>query len=166
MKLLVLLLAPCLLLLGCAKTVNEPTELEVHANELLNATFVANGEYWFAVEMTQSGPQLHELRHPHSHLSQRDLSDTQRLNGITHRAVVYVTCEQFRTWNGKWSEWRDGEGGGGKDIAVAFLGGLLAHWSANIEQKNGLWNVPRSTSGQGFQQNRDLVKSLMEQTGP
>jgi len=166
MKSLLVALTLCLLFLGCAKAPPQPSAVEIQANDLLNKTFVAKGEYWFAVEMTHSGPQLHELRHPRSQLIQQDLTDTQRLNGITHRAVVYVTCEQFRTWNGRWSDWRDGEGGGSKEIAVAFLGGSLAHWNANLEQKNGVWNAPKSSSGSGFQQNRALVISLVRQADP
>jgi hypothetical protein len=159
--------ALCLLLAsGCSEKSKEPSEAQVQANALINETFVGNHESWFAAEKFAGKIRLIQLRHPRPSLVEQSVTDTQRLNGVTVLAVLSLTCEQQRTWDGAWSEWKEGMGGGAKGLVVAMTSGLLADWSIHLEKKNGTWSARNSTPFHDFQQNKSLLQSLLQKARP
>ena len=157
----------CLFLaFGCSEKSREPSEAQVQANALINETFGGNSESWFAAEKFAGKIRLIQLRHPRPSLVEQNISDTQRLNGVTVLAVLSVTCEQQRTWDGAWSEWHEGMGGGAKELVIAMTSGLLADWCIHLEKKNGVWSTHNSTPFHDFQQNKSLLQSLLQKARP
>ncbi len=159
--------ALCLLLaFGCSEKSREPSEAQVQANAIINETFVGNSESWLAAEKFAGKIRLVQLRHPRPSLVEQNISDTQRLNGVTVLAVLSVTCEQQRTWDGAWSEWHEGMGGGAKELVIAMTSGLLADWSIHLEKKNGVWSAQNRTTIHNFQQDKSLLQSLIQKARP
>jgi hypothetical protein len=159
--------ALCLLLAsGCAEKPREPSEAQAQANALIIETFVGNHESWFAAEKFAGKIRLIQLRHPRPSLVEQSVTDTQRLNGITAIIVISLTWEQQRTWDGAWSEWHKGMGGGAKELSIARSSGLLADWSLHVEKKDGGWSVRNRTPIHDFQQNKSLLQSLLQKARP
>jgi hypothetical protein len=57
-------------------------------------------------------------------------------------------------------------GSSGKELAVAFTGGLLADWSIHSEKKNGIWSARNRTPIHDFQQDKSLLQSLIQKAKP
>ena len=150
---------------GCEKKAETPrpiSEAEKFSITLLNARFSERGGRWLALE-TRAGtqkPRLVELNKPTMSFEARSFSETDRMNGVSERYTFCIFCEQYRYWDGTWSEWQQGTGGGGTVALVHVMtGGLLGFQYFEIEKKNGVWNV-KFTKPPALSENR----SMREQT--
>jgi hypothetical protein len=137
--------------------------VDLQAKAILDATFAGNAEDWFAVEKTGGKLRLVQLHHPRMSLRELSVSETERMNGLSERANVTVSCRQYRWFDGTWSEWQTGSGSNG--LLAGLMGGLLADWGTRLEKKNGQWTF-RHSAGRDFQRDRDLLLRMMRQTTP
>ena len=137
-------------------------ESQTKANALLSSTFVASGANWFAALKSGNQWTLVELRNARPSFSPRPIPETDRLNGVTDRFTVYVTCDQHRTRNGEWSEWIKGTPGAGQ-LVVAMTGGLTAYWSANGERKKGAWSFRTGLGSKELSNDPALLRALINE---
>jgi hypothetical protein len=154
----------CFAFLGCGRDPAQPSEAQLQANGVLNATFRGNTEFWFGVEEFGGRHYLREFHNPKSTLLAKAVTDTDRMNGISQRFVLSVTFEQYRTWDGAWSEWKAGTAGGSKDLINAMVGGLFGYWVISFEKKNDQWDQ-RIVNGRHFLSDRQLLATLMANAG-
>ena len=152
-------------LFGCAKEPAKPSEAEVQVNVILNARFRGTREFWFAQEMVGGAKRrLTEFHNPRTTLLAQPVTDTDRMNGISERYHLTLTAEQIRWWDGKWSDWVTGTGGGGKEAINALVGGLFGYWVVILEKKNGEWSM-RSLNGRQFDTDKASLTALIVQAG-
>ncbi len=156
-------LTSLLVLLGCSQQSKQPSEVEQQAAAILNQTFAGDSEYWFAVDTVAGKPRLTQLHRPRMSLQPVPISETDRMNGVTDRAVLSVHCSQYRWFDGKWSEWKAGTGENA--LVSTLMGNLLADWGVRLEKKNGQWTTqPSATIAHHFQSDHALLARMMSQT--
>lgn len=166
-RLLVLIfIAVSLSVSGCGKKAGQPRpvpEGEAFSVKLLNARFSQREGRWLALE-TRAGnpkPRLIELNKPTVSLDRSNVSETDRMNGVSERYAFSIFCEQYRYWDGTWSEWKKGTGGDGTVVLVhAMTGGLLGYQHFEIEKKNGGWNV-KSTKPPALSEDRSMREQVI-----
>lgn len=132
-------------LLGCSKeaTTRSPTEAEIFATRVINERFTEREGRWLAIE-TAGGlgkGRLIEFNKPSLQFRTQRVSKTDRMNGISDRCTVSVFCEQFRRWDGTWSEWQAGSGGQKQGLVNAMTNGMLGYQYYQLEKKNGTWVI-------------------------
>ncbi len=134
-------LFPMLGLIGCAEKTETRAlnEAEVFAMSVLNQRFIERDGRWSALETkTAAGKfRLIELNKPFIQLQPLKVTDTDRMNGVTHRYTVSVSCEQFRYWDNTWTEWKAGTGGPQHGLAHALTMGMLGYQRYTLKKKNG-----------------------------
>jgi len=150
---------------GCSQEPKQPSELEQQVQAIINETFAGNTENWFAVDSSWGKTRLVELHGPAMSWREENVSETERMNGVELKAVVWVNCRQFRSFDGKWSEWQQGAGAtqGMGAVLLEAMGPLTAHWSAHLQKKNGQWTVNSGGAGGQFRRDRGLLRQLMQQ---
>jgi hypothetical protein len=146
---------------GCSDQPRQPSEVELQAKAILDATFAGNAEDWFAVEKIGGKLRLMQLHHPKMSLGRQGISETERMNGLSERVSLTVTCRQYRWYDGNWSEWK--EGIGANSFAAALMGSLLSEWGMKLEKKNGQWTPRRISGAHDFQSDRALLLRMMQQ---
>jgi hypothetical protein len=147
---------------GCRQQPRQPSEVEAQATAILNETFAGDTENWFAVEKIGGGLRLTELHHPKMSLIGQNVSETDRMNGVSERAKLVVTCTQFRWFDGGWSEWKGGTGGNG--LIGEMMTVLVADWGVRLEKKNGQWTAQPAAASHNFQRDRALLARMLSQT--
>jgi hypothetical protein len=130
-----------IIVLGLAACGQQPaadssgSEAQVQATALLN-TFIQQGSGdWFAVQKFGSQKCLVEMHNPAADYRPKVVTDTDRMNGVTQRGFLTVTCEQFRIWNGHWSDWKASTGRGpGRQFHGGRADGLLGRPAGGAER--------------------------------
>jgi hypothetical protein len=149
---------------GCSQQPKQPSEVELQARAILNETFAGDAENWFAVEKTGGKLRLVELHGPQMSLHEQSISETERMNGVSVRAKLTVTCRQYRWFEGTWSEWRPGMGENA--LVGALFSVLAADWGMRLEKKNGQWTATEAGATHNFQRDRELLVRMMRQAPP
>lgn len=154
---------------GCgrrSRTARPSTETELMVRQVLSETFAGNAESWFAVEKTSGRLRLVELHGPTMGWRVDDVSETERMNGVTEKAAVWVNCRQFRRYDGRWSEWQQGTGAarGVGGLLLGAMGPLAAQWSAHLQKKHGRWVVTFGGAGSQYQRNRAVLLRILKET--
>ena len=146
---------------GCRQQPRQPSEIEAHATAILSETFVGDAENWYAIEKVGGKSRLTELHHPKMSLIEQNVSETDRMNGVSERAKLVVTCTQFRWFDGSWSEWKAGTGGNG--LIGEMMTVLVADWGVRLEKKNGQWTSQPAAAAHNFQRDRALLARMMSE---
>lgn len=154
-------------LVGCAKkpAAHTPSEAETFAMSVLNARFVERDGRWLALETTKGTTgRLIELNKPTLQFNAGRVTDTDQMNGITQRCTLSVFCEQFRYWDGTWTEWKSGTGGSKQGLVNAMTNGMLGYQHYQLEKKNGEWVIkgakPPALSTDRTQLQKFVTKAL------
>lgn len=151
---------------GCSRKARRPTETELMVRQVLNETFTGNAEDWFAVEKAYGRLRLVELHGPTLGWRPEDVSETDRMNGITAKAEMWVNCRQVRRYDGHWSEWQQAAGstGGVGRLLLSAMGPLTAQWSAHLQKKNGRWTISFGGAGAQYQRDHALLVGMLTRT--
>lgn len=149
---------------GCSQEPKQPSEVELQARAIIDETFAGNAENWFAVEKNGGRLRLVELHGPQMSLHKQGVSETERMNGLSERDKLTVTCRQYRWFDGTWSEWKTGTGE--NELAAAVFRDLVADWGVRLEKKNGQWTASRAAATHDFQRDRGLLLQMMRQAPP
>ena len=128
---------------SCSRQPAPPTEREARATLLMEQTFKGSKEYWFAANRLSGGKrfQLVELHNPSTSLYSVPVSETDRMNGLSDRFKLVVECDQWRTWDGKWTPWKEGTGGKAALTNTMFPSAAVGFWVIQFEAVNGEWHT-------------------------
>lgn len=142
----ILLASAVLFLSGCGKREKPLSEVETEAGAILSKAFKERDHSWFAAignigKNNIRRPTLVELRNPSVALSRRTVTSTDKLNGIEARYVLIVECENMRTWDGSWTEWKAGTAGQAARVNALIPGGAGGYWNVLLEKKHGDWSA-------------------------
>jgi len=150
---------------GCNRN---PSECQLQCAAVIQQTFkgTAEGDY-FAAEKILGTKKLRlvQFHKPRTSVLARPVTDTDRMNGVSGRCALTLTCEQFRYWDGSWTEWQQGSGGGGKEIMNALVGGAFGYWAIVLEKKNGQWTTRNMLPIHDFLVDQAQLASLMQRAG-
>ncbi len=160
---LVVLLVSGICFGGCSRQSAPPTEREAKANLLIDQTFKGSKEYWFAVNRLPGGKkfQLVELHNPSTSLYSVPVSETDRMNGVSERFKFVVECDQSRTWDGKWTPWKEETGGKAALANTMFPSAAMGFWVIQFEAANGEWHTKNAFPLRDLAQDRMALVALM-----
>ena len=149
---------------GCSR---KPSEGQLQSAFLIQQTFKSVAGDYFAAEKTLGTKKLRlvQFHKPRTSVLARPVTDTDRMNGVSDRCTLTLTCEQFHCWDSSWTEWQQGSGGGGKDIINALVGGAFGYWSIVLEKKNGQWTARNMIPIHDFLADQAQLSSLMQRAG-
>jgi hypothetical protein len=148
---------------GCSRQPAPPTEREAKANLLINQTFKGSKEFWFAASKLLGGKklQLVQLHNPSTSLYSVPVSETDRMNGVSERFKLVVECEQSRTWDGKWTPWREETGSKAAITNTMFPSAAVGFWVIQFEAVNGEWHTKNTFPVRDLAQDKVALDALM-----
>jgi len=132
---------------SCSRQPAPPTEREARATLLMEQTFKGSKEYWFAANRLSGGKrfQLVELHNP----------------STSDRFKLVVECDQWRTWDGKWTPWKEGTGGKAALTNTMFPSAAVGVWVIQFEAVNGEWHTRNTFGISDLAQDKVALDSLM-----
>jgi hypothetical protein len=148
---------------ACSKEETQPSEGESQANALLKETFTGSKDYWFAVEKLSGSEHygLVQLHNPKISFSAGSVTETDRMNGITERCRLVVECDQSRSWDGKWSIWKDDTAGRAQFLNMITPSLGVGFWVIQFEKRNDEWHSRNSFPIHNLVQDQEMRDALM-----